>query len=308
LGIGAFIIFSKIDFEVLSLFSTHLYIFSILFLTLPLIIGEVTRGTVRWIQIGSFTLQPSELVKPFLLLFFSNLIINSKLGPKEIVKNSLLAILPAFLIFIQPSLGVTILLLVSYFGVILASRIDKKRLIFILSIIAISLPLFWIFLAPYQKERVTSFVKGGHDPLGAGYNAIQSVITVGSGKLWGKGPGRGVQTQLYFLPERHTDFVFASISEELGFIGAFFVLLSLFLLISRLILIMENSVNPVARAFIMGTLLVLGFQIFINIGMNMGIVPITGLPLPLVSAGGSAFLATMMSLGISVSAKNKSHA
>jgi len=141
--------------------------------------------------------------------------------------------------------------------------------------------------------------------LGGGYNSIQSTISVGSGKITGRGLGSGIQTQLSFLPERHTDFIFASISEEMGFVGALILITATIFLFWRMLYIMENSINPSARAFISGLFLTLFAQIFIHVGMNMGLLPITGVPYPLVSAGGSSLLATMISLGILVGTKKQ---
>ena len=149
---------------------------------------------------------------------------------------------------------------------------------------------------------MTTFMNPEADPLGAGYNSLQSMISVGSGKIYGYGLGKGVQTQLQFLPEQHTDFIFASVAEELGFIGSVTILLFSFFILWRLTVFMEMSESPAARSFIMGVFLVLLVQMIINIGMNLGLLPITGLPLPLVSAGGSSFIATMISIGIAMGA------
>ena len=192
---------------------------------------------------------------------------------------------------------------VGFLGLFLASEIDKKYLL-IIGIIGISLvPIVFSLLAPYQKDRITAFIDPTKDPLGVGYNAIQSTISVGSGKLFGRGLGRGVGTQLSFLPERHTDFVFASVAEEMGFVGALVVLILTFLLLFRIISYTENVINIPARLFLGGLVLTLFAQVVVHVGMNMGLFPITGVPYPLVSAGGSSLLATMASLGIVVGTK-----
>ena len=182
-------------------------------------------------------------------------------------------------------------------------RYNKKILIALGMVGILSLPIVWSLLAPYQKTRVLTLVSPYSDPSGAGYNSIQSKIAVGSGQLLGRGLGEGVQTQLAFLPERHTDFVFASISEEFGFLGTTIVMLLIFYMLFRIIFIIENSKNPQIRAFNAGVFLTLFAQTIVHIGMNMGMFPITGLPLPIVSAGGSSFLATMVMLGIVVNSK-----
>ena len=294
LGIGFFIIFSYIDFDVISLFSKHFYVGSIILLLLTLIIGGVTRGVVRWISLGTLTLQAAEITKPFLLVFFANNM-NKKTLP--------LMAVPVFLIFIQPSLGVSFLLTLGFIGVLLASEIKKINFVYLVVAALVLIPVVFSFLAPYQKSRITSFLNPYSDPKGSGYNSIQSQIAVGDGKLFGRGLGKGVQTQLLFLPEKQTDFIFAAISEELGFVGAVLTLISFFILFWRITAFMGNAVNPQARAYLAGIFTLLLSQTIIHIGMNMGLLPITGIPLPLVSAGGSSFVSTMIALGIALGAR-----
>lgn len=301
----AFWFFSQIDFDVISLFSKHFYIGSIILLLMTIIIGRVTRGTIRWIPIGPLSLQPAELVRPFLLVFFANLLTKDNIKIGKAFKALGLLILPVILILVQPSLGVSILTVVGFTGILLASKFDKKYLLVFLGLLLILLPLFWRILAPYQRQRLLTFLEPGSDPLGAGYNGLQSTIAAGSGKFFGSGLGRGIQTQLSFLPEKQTDFIFAAVAEELGFLGAGLVLLASFLILFRLTIFLENAVSPAARAYISGFFLIYLVQIFIHVGMNMGILPITGIPYPLLSAGGSSLLATMIGLGIALGAYKK---
>jgi len=303
LAILVFFLFSKIDFEVISLFSKHLYLVSIIFLILPVLIGQVTRGTIRWIPLGPLTIQPAEVVRPFLLVFFANYLTKEKLNLERLIKALFLLSLPLLLILIQPSLGISLLTLTGFLGILLASNFEKKYLLVGLAILLLAGPISWKLLAPYQKLRILSFIDPSADPLGIGYNSIQSMISVGSGRVFGRGLGKGVQTQLAFLPERHTDFIFAAISEEMGFAGAVFLLLALFSIFWWLIKVAENARSISARAFASGLFLSFFVQTVIHIGMNMGILPITGIPLPLVSAGGSSLLATMIGLGIAQGAK-----
>jgi rod shape determining protein RodA len=305
-GIILLLLFSQIDYEIIELFRGHLYFLSILFLISPLIIGQVTRGAVRWIPLGSFSIQPAEIVRPFLIVFYASFLSVADLKLNRLIKALILLFIPVILILVQPSLGVAILTLISFLGVILASNINKKYIAMGIFAVILSLPLIWQILAPYQKARVTTFINPEADPLGAGYNSLQSMISVGSGKISGYGLGKGVQTQLQFLPEMHTDFIFASVAEELGFVGAITILIFSFFILWRLTVFMESSESPAARSYIMGVFLVLLVQMVINIGMNLGLLPITGLPLPLVSAGGSSFIATMISLGIAMGAVRRS--
>jgi rod shape determining protein RodA len=305
LGAVAFILLLPIDFEVISIFAKHMYVASLILLVLPLLIGQVTRGAIRWIPIGPLTIQPGELVRPMLLVFFANYLTAGELDARTLVRALILLAIPVFLIVVQPSLGVAVLTVIGFVGVLLASAFEKKYILWGLAALFVLVPMAWLVLAPYQKQRVISFLEPSKDPFGAGYNAIQSMISVGSGKLFGRGLGKGVQTQLAFLPERHTDFIFASIAEELGFVGGSLVLLAIFFLLSRLVVFLENAQSPAARAFIAGLFLTFFAQVLVHIGMNLGLLPITGVPLPLVSAGGSSFLATMIGLAIALAAKKK---
>jgi rod shape determining protein RodA len=295
-------LFSRIGFDITSLFSKHFYIVSIILLLLTLVIGRATRGTIRWIPIGGFTLQPAELVRPFLLVFFANILTQKEVKLKFLYKVLLLLALPVVLILIQPSLGVTVLTVVGFVGILFASDFNKKYLLTGVGAIILALPLLWFIMAPYQKARLTSFIDPEKDPSGSGYNSLQSTIAAGSGKLTGRGLGRGVQTQLSFLPEKQTDFIFAATGEELGFVGSGLMLSATFVILWRLTVFMENSISPAGRAYLSGFLLTYFVQVFVHVAMNMGLMPITGLPYPLVSAGGSSLLATMVGLGIAVGA------
>jgi cell division protein FtsW (lipid II flippase) len=301
ISILLFIIFSNINFNILSLFSTHFYIISLVLLVATLIIGQVTRGTIRWIPIGNFSFQPAEIVRPFLIVFFANILIKKTFEPKQLLQAIFFIFLPVVLILIQPSLSVAILTIVGFFGVVIAMDFNKKNIIFAISFLILILPFFWFILKPYQKSRILNFASPESDPLGAGYNSIQSMIAVGSGRLTGRNLGEGIQTQLHFLPEKQTDFIFASIAEELGFFGVFLVLVSTFVLLWRLTFYISNSTSPVARAYLSGFFLTLLAQVIVHTGMNMGLLPVTGLPFPLVSAGGSSLLATSVGLGIALS-------
>ncbi len=308
LGFFVYFIFLQIDFEVLQVFSKHLYVLSIFLLILPLVFGQVTRGAIRWIPLGPLTIQPSEIVRPFLLLFYACYLTKGELNMERLIKAFVLLIIPFFLILIQPSLGVAILFLIGFIGVLLAAQIPKKYLLAALGVFVILIPLFWSLLKPYQRQRVVTFIDPSKDPLGVGYNSIQSMIAVGSGRLFGRGLGEGVQTQLAFLPERHTDFIFAAAAEELGLVGTSLLLIGLFIIFWRILKALDVPQTPTARAYIAAFFLVLFAETVIHVGMNIGLLPITGIPLPLVSAGGSSLLATMIGIAIAVNAKKPARA
>jgi len=295
-GLVAFAIFSLVDFDIISLFSKHFYVTSIALLVITLLLGRVTRGVIRWIPFGVLTLQAAEIVKPFLLVFFAN-----NLDKKAVF----LMLIPLALVFVQPSFGVAFLLAMGFLGIVLASNVKKRYFLYIALAALLVIPIFWHFLAPYQKGRVISFVNPYADPLGAGYNSIQAQITVGAGKFFGRGLGKGNQTQLSFLPEKQSDFIFAAISEELGFVGAGLVLAALFLIVWRLTVYMGSARGPEARMYLAGLFLTFVAQIGVHIGMNLGLLPITGIPLPLVSAGGSSLLGTLIGLAIAQGARKR---
>ena len=300
LGLIFFYIFSYLDLNILTPFSLFLYFFCIIFLTLPLVLGTVTRGVLRWVPIGSFTIQPSEIVKPFWAL------ISSWFWAKDFSFKRLLVYFLSFLpisilIFFQPDLGSTLVLLSIFLGTVVVSNIKLKHLLFLGLTFFLVLPVFNLFLKDYQKERIVHFLNPESDPLGKGYNLIQAKIAVGSGGLLGRGLGRGTQSHLAFLPERYTDFIFASLAEEFGIVGSFLVLFFYLLLLFKILKICRLTLTKHNRSsYILSTgiFFYLFFQITVNIGMNIGLLPITGITLPLLSYGGSSLLATMISLGM----------
>jgi rod shape determining protein RodA len=300
-----FYLFLKIDFDIFLTFSKHLYILSIFALLLTLIIGQVTRGSIRWIPLGPITLQPSEVFRVFILLFLAKYATEKEIDIRRIIKLFIYFIIPFLLILIQPSLGVAVVTAIGFLGIVFASSINKRILLSGILVMLVLAPLTWFLLAPYQKDRISTFLNPYSDPLGSGYNSIQSTISVGAGRLFGRGLGQGVQTQLAYLPEKHTDFIFAATSEEMGFFGASLILLSFIVIFYSLVKIIENPVNQAARVFVTAVFFIFLSQTFVHVGMNMGIVPITGLPLPFVSAGGSALLGSFLSLAIAMKARSR---
>jgi rod shape determining protein RodA len=194
------------------------------------------------------------------------------------------------------------MVVVGFIGVLIATKFNKKYLFIGIAVALAMLPLFWQIMVPYQKLRVLNFLDASSDPRGAGYNSLQSTIAAGSGKFTGRGLGRGIQTQLSFLPAKQTDFIFSATAEELGMIGAGLMLIATFVILWRLTIFMSRPINPAARAYVSGFFFTYLVQVFVHTGMNMGLLPVTGLPFPLVSAGGSSLLATMIGLGIALGA------
>lgn len=300
LGLVIFFLFSRIDYRIWEKLAPWLYFGSLLFLLTPFLFGALTRGVFRWIQIGNFSIQPSEIVKPFLIVFFAYFFSRQKkVGLKEASIGSLAGVLPFLLIFFQPDLGSSLVVLFSWLGILFASGVALSIIFGGFLIVFLSFPLIWKFLLKdYQRTRMFSFLKPLSDPLGAGYNVIQATIAVGTGQLIGRGLGRGTQSHLRFLPERHTDFIFASLAEDLGFLGVTLIILTFFVLLWRIIQTAGRSSDIFGRLICLGVFTLIFSQVFINMGMNLGLLPITGVTLPLVSYGGSSFVATMISLGI----------
>lgn len=298
LGFFFFFIFVQIDFRIFRNIKWLLFSASLILLILTFAMGEITRGSIRWLQIGPFTIQPSEVVKPFLLVFFAFFFSEKKVKMQNLIAGVALFSLPIFFIFKQPDLGSTLILAAAFVGIIFALSLPKKIYLAGLGILGGIMPLSWLFLADYQKQRITSFLSPNSDPLGTGYHLIQSVISVGSGEILGRGLGRGTQSRLAFLPENHTDFIFASFTEEMGFLGALFLLTLYLLLLWRILKMAQRANQDFAQYFCFGIFTMLFFQVFVNVAMNMGIMPVTGITLPLFSYGGSSVLATMICLGM----------
>lgn len=296
-AVAAFFTFSHIDIRLIRQLSPFWYIACLLLLIGTLTFGQLTRGSARWINFSTITLQPSEVLKPALILFIAHLIANSK-SKKKFLVATLLSIPSIALVFLQPDLGSTLVLLAGLFGVFFLGNIPLKTILTFLLALGLGIPILAKTLADYQKERIMSFLSPAQDPLGTGYNAIQAIIAVGSGGFLGKGLGQGTQSQLAFLPERHTDFIFASLSEELGFFGSALVISSFCILFSRLIYLTRKTDDVFMQSLLGGIFAIFFAHSVVNIGMNLGVLPITGIPLPFVSSGGSALISMSVMLGI----------
>lgn len=301
IGVLFMIIISRLPAQFLPVLAVPSYVLSIILLATTLIIGTVTRGSVRWIQLGTFRLQTSELVKPLLIISFAQFFSHNSQTLKWLTKQIALLLPIVLLIFVQPDLGSALIICIIWFGMLLSSRFTKKQLFTLLSIILAIIPTSWFIFQDYQKQRILSFLNPYADPAGSGYNVIQSIIAIGSGRLLGKGVRQGTQSQLKFLPERHTDFAFAAFAEEFGFIGVIILLVS-FLTIFFWLLNMAKKRKPYYSLLILGVFWLFFSQFAVNVGMNLGLLPVTGITLPLVSYGGSSLVTIFISLGLAISA------
>lgn len=275
-----------------------MYIFIFILLMAVLVLGFETRGSLRWIPLGVFNVQPSEFAKPILILFLARFWSGRLPSWQNIFKSLLYSAPFILLIFKQPDLGSALTIVSIWLGMLFAAQVSVKKLLILALVFTLIIPIGWSFLHDYQKERITSFLTPGSDPLGKGYNLIQSTIAVGSGEFLGRGLGRGTQSRLQFLPEFRTDFIFASIAEEMGFVGSVLIL-SLYLFLLAYFLRVAQRVNNSFNLLVtVGVLSMFLFQVVVNIGMNVGLLPITGITLPLISYGGSSLIATFLSLGM----------
>ncbi|MFC1631599.1 rod shape-determining protein RodA [Candidatus Omnitrophota bacterium] len=274
-----------------------LYVVNLLLLLLVLVLGQTRLGAQRWIGFSNIGFQPSESIKIVIILTLARF-----LGPKpsgsakDIFVSFAIIALPFLLIVKQPDLGTALTLIPILFTILYVWGVRLRTLLLIIFGAVLSTPALWHFLKEYQKRRILVFINPNIDPLGAGYTVIQSKIAIGSGRIIGKGWLSGTQNQLNFLPERHTDFIFSVVGEEWGFLGAVLLLGLYAALIWRSFNCLKRTGNASARLLGCGIIMLFSFQVAVNIAMTMGLVPVVGLPLPLISYGGSSLLATMVSL------------
>ncbi len=331
----------RIPYSAIEIMITPAYIISIILLIIVLFMPEI-KGSQRWILLGLFNFQPSELAKLTTILLVTKLISKPHITNWQIISRSFLFFLiPIILIFLEPDLGTSLCFIVSLFVILAISDLSAFYIILIVSPLisivtsfslivfiiyifiliyilykteldkiiigfAVVLNTFFFFITPfiwnslkaYQQNRILTFIDPMRDPFGAGYQIIQSRIAIGSGGFWGKGFLMGTQKNLNFLPEHHTDFIFSVIGEEFGFLGCAIILLIYFLFLYRIVRNINALKRKEFRFAAIGIIAYLTFQIFINIGMNIGIVPTTGIPLPFISYGGSNLLINIMAIGL----------
>lgn len=301
LGLSAMFFLAFYDYRIFNSLSTKLYFSMLLLLALVAFFGTTVRGTTGWIDFGFFNFQPVEVAKIVMIVFLASFLSKKRTElsiPVRIISSIVLVAIPVFLILRQPDLGSSLIIIGTWIAMLLFSGIGNRN-IFILAVSGIILlAVSWFFLESYQVERLTNFINPYNDPKGSGYNVIQSMVAVGSGGMWGKGLGHGSQSQLNFLPEKHTDFIFAVISEELGFFGAFLVIALFLIIFFRIRETAKLSRDNFGYLICVGFLTTLFLQTFVNIGMNVGMAPVTGLPLPLLSYGGSSVIMTLSGFGI----------
>ncbi|MEQ9848685.1 peptidoglycan glycosyltransferase MrdB [Pectobacterium brasiliense] len=304
LGLTVMIVMAQIPPRMYEGWAPYLYIVCVILLLIVDIFGQISKGAQRWLDLGFIRFQPSEIAKIAVPLMVARFI-NRDMCPPSL-KNTAIALVlifvPTLLVAAQPDLGTSILIALSGLFVLFLAGMSWRLIGIAVLLLAAFIPILWFFLMhDYQRARVMMLLDPESDPLGAGYHIIQSKIAIGSGGLSGKGWLHGTQSQLEFLPERHTDFIFAVLSEELGLIGVLILLAMYLFMIMRGLVIAANAQTSFGRVMVGGLMLILFFYVFVNIGMVSGILPVVGVPLPLVSYGGSALVVLMAGFGIVMS-------
>lgn len=305
LGLGVYVFVAMSNYRLLRGYALVLYGLSIALLVCVLLFGQTIRGTTGWFSLGVVHFQPVEFAKIALILLLARFLPSS--GPyawdiRTFLKTLACVVVPAGLTLLQPDFGSAALLVLIWFGMIVMAGLPWRAIIATVLLGVVACTVGWVFLfADYQKERVLTFLHPELDPLGQGYNVTQAMIAIGSGGWFGQGLGVGSQSQLKFLPERQTDFIFAVVAEELGVAGVTVLLLAAGTLSVRLLLLARRSSDSFTAYALTGVWVAYLGQTAVNVGMNMGLLPVTGLALPLVSYGGSSLLFTLLMLGIAQS-------
>ncbi len=304
MGMILMLVLAQVPPRVYESWAPYLYIVSVILLVAVDAFGQISKGAQRWLDLGFVRFQPSEIAKIAVPLMVARFI-NRDVCPPTL-KNTALALvlifMPTLLVAAQPDLGTSILIAASGLFVLFLSGMSWRLIAVAVILVAAFIPILWFFLMhDYQRDRVMMLLNPESDPLGAGYHIIQSKIAIGSGGLRGKGWLHGTQSQLEFLPERHTDFIFAVLAEELGLMGVLLLLGLYLLLIMRGLMMAAKAQTTFGRVMAGGLMLIFFVYVFVNIGMVSGILPVVGVPLPLVSYGGSALIVLMAGFGIVMS-------
>lgn len=304
-GIGVILLAFALwlDYRVLRSSGWLFYVIGVLLLVAVLIIGVTLRGTTGWFSFLGKTFQPVEIVKIVLVIVLARYFahhVDEGATWRVIGTSAAISAIPAALILLQPDLGSALLLLTTWFGMLMFLRMPRRRLLAIILGIVVVASLGWFTLQDYQRDRILTFLDPGRDPLRSGYNIRQSIVAVGSGQLFGRGLGLGTQSQLNFLPTQDTDFIFAVVAEELGFVGVV-LLLSLFgIFLYRFVRGLRTTRDVFGAFLLAGLLALFSAQIILNISGNVGLLPVTGTPLPFLSFGGSALISSMIGVGIAL--------
>jgi len=303
-GIAGMLILTALDYRIYASLHWLLWIATLGLLVIVFGIGQITHGAQRWIDLRLFVVQPSELSRLALILVSAKYMSDHAAEMtrwRYLAMSFLVVILPMVLVYFQPDLGTTIVIGATWGIMALAAGMRLRDVLIILAIAVVFAPFIWANLRPYQQERILTFVDPGRDPLGSGYNVTQARIAIGAGGWWGTGFCGGPQSQLRFLRIRQTDFIFSVIGEELGFFGSVFVLAIFAFILFRLIRVAMLARDPFGKLIAVGVVAMLFVQSYLNLGMNLGLIPVVGIPLPFVSSGGSSLVTLFAAEGIAQS-------
>ncbi|OEU68357.1 MAG: rod shape-determining protein RodA [Desulfobacterales bacterium PC51MH44] len=301
-GLTLMVISFLFNYKLLDRWAHAIYAICILLLICVLLFGKYVGGATRWLVLGPVSMQPSELVKIAVIIslarYYSKLASTRGFTLRELLTPFILMIIPFILIVKQPDLGTAMLVVLIAGSMTVFVKIERRSLVYIIASCTIMGPLVWFFLKDYQKQRIITFINPDLDPLGTGYHLIQSKIAIGSGMIFGKGFLQGTQKALSFLPEQHTDFIFSVLAEEWGFVGSVVLLLIFLMLIIWGLNVAYRCRDPFGTILSIGITAMIFWQVFINIGMAMGLMPIVGVPLPFISYGGSSIITMMICIGL----------
>ncbi len=305
-GLGLMYMVKNIDYRDVKKFAPLLYIAILACLVLVLIIGK-GAGATRWIRMGGFNFQPSEFAKLAVIIALSAFLAEKNAAKVHILAASLMIIgIPFIFILKQPDLGTAFIFIILFFAITHQAGAKKSHLFFLVMAGLVMSPVFWLVMKGYQKDRILTFINPMRDPLGRGYNLIQSIITIGSGGIAGKGYLRGTQTKLAFLPEYHTDFIFCVLAEEFGFIGVLVLLILYYFFFRAILDIIYSTQDRFGRLMGAGILSMFISHVFINTAMTMGLFPVVGIPLPFISYGGSSLMVSLVSVMLLVNIRDNS--
>jgi rod shape determining protein RodA len=302
LGLIAMVTTFLFNYKLLDRWAQPFFMICIFMLIAVLIFGKYVGGSRRWLIIGPISFQPSELVKIAVIIslarYYSKDAKTRGFTLRELIRPLAIAILPVMLIIMQPDLGTAMLIVLIAGSMTIFVKIEKRSFGYLIASGSVLIPVIWFFLKEYQKKRILVFLDPDRDPLGAGYHIIQSKIAIGSGMLTGKGFLKGTQNALSFLPEEHTDFIFSVLAEEWGFLGSVTLILLFLILIFWGLNVAHGCREPFGTILSVGITAMIFWQVFINIGMSMGLLPVVGVPLPFISYGGSSVLTNAISVGL----------
>ena len=309
ISLGIMMLVASVDYRIFLRFGYVIYGLTLLLLIITVLTGTYVSGSRSWLRIGAFSMQPSEFVKIGAILAMAKYFHEQRLGGphglRELLTPAMIGLCPAGLIMLQPDLGTAAMLMFIVTVMLIFVGVRRRVLIAGVAMALVLAPLSWKFMAPHQKSRIYAFINPEADPSGIGYNVIQSMVTIGSGRLFGKGYKLGTQTALRYLPERHTDFVFSVLGEEWGFIACIFVMAIFLFIMLWGLRIASGAKDRFGAIAALGVVAMIFWHTAVNVAMTLGLFPVVGIPLPFLSYGGSFLLSVMAGIGLLMSIEER---